>query len=303
MIASIALLLAIALIANACIAHRALRREIAEAERDPITGVVRGTEAITLAPTVRVGKTSRTACLLVHGFLGSRIDFADLDTRLADEGFAVRVMRLPGHGTTAVDFAWLPDGALLNAVRAEFAALRKEYDKVYVVGFSMGGTICTLLATEVEIDRLALISPYYGVTGKWFYVLPPEWWNALGCLIAPYAKRSDYFVKINDRTKIDTLYSYKVIPAKGSQQLIDLGRQARKPEVLAKVTCPLLLVHSDGDDAASPKRARKAFEQYRSTQKDTLWFERSNHHIPNDFDGPACVDGVVEFMIRDLPEN
>ena len=41
-------LIAIGTVVNACVARRALEEEIASADRDPETGVIRGCEAITL---------------------------------------------------------------------------------------------------------------------------------------------------------------------------------------------------------------------------------------------------------------
>ncbi|MCA9450554.1 MAG: hypothetical protein KC931_25760, partial [Candidatus Omnitrophica bacterium] len=74
-------------------ATRKMESEIQGYPRDPKTGVVKGTEAVTL------DGTGANSALLVHGFVGSRIDFNDLGEILNDEGLTVRMTRLPGHGT------------------------------------------------------------------------------------------------------------------------------------------------------------------------------------------------------------
>src|SRR5688572_17767016 len=40
------------------------------------------------------------ACLLLHGFTGSPWDMRPLGERLSERGYAVRAIRLPGHGST-----------------------------------------------------------------------------------------------------------------------------------------------------------------------------------------------------------
>lgn len=90
--------------AYACAGQARLVREIRDTPRDPKTGVVLCAEALTLDPPAS-RDVPTTACLLIHGFVGSRKDFADLGQRLAAAGFHVELLRLPGHGTTPTEFA------------------------------------------------------------------------------------------------------------------------------------------------------------------------------------------------------
>jgi carboxylesterase len=278
-------------------AHRHLRKEIAAADRDPLTGVIRGAEAVTLAPQGADPRTSGTAVLMIHGFLAARSDFADLGERLARRGFTVRLMRLPGHGTIPPDLEFLPDGALFQAVHQEYLKLRAGHRRVCVVGFSMGGALATLLASMEPVDRLVLAAPYYGVSYKWYYVLPPETWNTLIGWAVPYLKKSERFTRINDRSQVRKFFRYQTVPTGGVRQLVALGKAARRPETLRKVTCPVLLLHAEGDEAASAKAARKAFEQLGSPRKEAVWFQKSNHIIFWDYDRDEVKRRVEEFLL------
>ncbi len=290
------LLLASAILFQSCLMDRRIRKEIADYPRDPLTGVIEGTEAVTLRPATLEGPTSRTACLLIHGFLSSRQDYNDLGEKLVKEGMTVRLMRLPGHGTTEPDFAYQPDGALYRAVETEYRQLRAEFDRVYVVGFSMGGTLSTLLSTREKVDRLALVAPYYRVSYEWYYILPAEAWNPLVSWAAPYLPRSDVFVKINDREQIGKFFMYRTLPTSGARQLLALGRHVRQPEVLQKVTCPVLMVHSPHDGAANPKAAEKAFNTFSSTDKQLVWFNKSDHMLLWDYDREEVKQTLVDFL-------
>lgn len=290
------LLLACLLGAYACASQRALRREVRDTPRDPATGVVLGTEALALDPPGRADAPT-TACLLVHGFIGSRKDFADLGPRLAAAGFHVDIMRLPGHGTTPQDFRAQSPESLLQAVIDEYRALRRQYRAVYVVGFSMGGALSTLLASRENVDRLVLAAPYYGVTYKWYYLLPPSLWNTLLGPAVPYGIKYDCFIKLNRREALGEIFTYRCVPTRGVSTLLALGRQARQPQTLQAVKCPVLVISSVGDEAASPDRVREAFPLLASPRKQAHWLTaRSNHQVFWDYDREEVKTAVVDFL-------
>lgn len=283
--------------AYGCVAGRALKREMAATPRDGVTGIVLGCEPIGLDPPAPASDPPTSACLLIHGFLGSRRDFSDLGARLAAGGYHVRLARLPGHGTTPRDFAARSPDEMLDGARDELTSLRSRYRSVTVVGFSMGGSLATLLAAEGGVDRLVLIAPYYGVTYRWFYVLRPEWWNAALGWAIPYVIRSDRFIKVNRPEARKEIYAYHVVPTRGVATLVELGRRARQPRVLEAVHCPTLLVMAEGDEASSPARAREAFIRLGSPVKQEAWFSRrNNHHILLDYDREQAKAAIANFI-------
>lgn len=296
LLAALPLLLLAATGCNACASHRALEKEIAAARRDPATGVIVGTEALDLGPS-----DASAACLLIHGFVGSRKDFADLGGSLADAGFFVRMMRLPGHGTTPREFAETEAADLLRAAQAELTRLQADFDRVYLVGFSMGGAISTILAAESPLRPagVVLVAPYFEVTYYWYYVLPPMTWNAMLSPVAPYVIKGERFVRVNRREAVPEIFSYRAIPTAGALTLEELGARARDPDTLAAVQVPVLLIQAEGDEAASPRASRRAFDAMASPSKEIHFFdEHSNHHLLWDYDGPEARSRVLEFLRR-----
>lgn len=271
-------------------ANRAMDREVTRLPHNPNTLMVKGTEAITLPGT------GPNAVLLVHGFVGSRIDYHDLGEILQRQGLTVRLMRLPGHGTFPVDHANTTNEQLLQVVRVEYSALKADHPQVALVGFSMGGALSTILASQAPVDRLVLIAPYYGITYRWYYLLPAEFWNGMWGWAFPYVVKNNYFTCVNRVEAKEQLYSYRVISNRGARNLIHLGQQARDPEVLAKISCPVLVLHSHGDQAASPSRSEEAFEFIGSQNKRIKWYEESNHHILWDYDQEDAKKEIVEFL-------
>jgi len=302
---------ALGILLYGCACSLLVRREIAATPRDPATGVVLGTAAIDLDPDC-AGRNPATAdgneahgapgrptsaCLLLHGFIGSHQDFGDLGERLRAAGYHVRLARLPGHGTTPIDFADQTPETLYAGALHELRALRAEYDEVTVIGFSMGGTLATLLAAREPVDRLVLIAPYYGVTYAWYYVLPPHVWHQMLGWSMPWLYRWECFTKLNRPEGRTGLYSYKYVPSRGVETLFALGEEARAAGLLESIQCPVLLVMSEGDQASCPVAARAAFARIGSPQKQARWFPgRSNHHLLRDWDGEAAKGAILEFL-------
>lgn len=271
-------------------AQRAMDREVTRLPRDPDTLVIKGAEAVTLPGS------GPNAALLVHGFVASRTDFNDLGAILQETGLTVRMMRLPGHATFPVDHANTTNDQFLDAVRREYLALKIHHPKVALIGFSMGGALSTLIASEEKVDRLVLIAPYYGVTHRWYYILPAEAWNTLSSWAIPYVMKNRVFTCVNREEAKDKLYAYRVISTKGAGELIRLGKLARDPERLGRVRCPVLMLHSRGDRAASPKRAEQAFEALGSADKRVKWYQESNHHLLWDHEMEDVKREIVSFL-------
>ena len=288
-------------------ADQRLGDELARGPRDAETGVLVGAEAMTLPGG------SGSAVLLVHGFAGSRRDFNDLGERLQAEGHPVRLLRLPGHGTQPQDFASVTPEQLREHVAAEHAALAATYDRVDLVGFSMGGALATLLAAEPtprrageagdpggiagRPGRLVLIAPYFAVTPHWYYGLAPETWHRLLRPLLPYAVKSRYFVKLNRRENVDQLLTYQVVPAAAVDTALALGAAAADPATLARVRAPVLVLHGAGDDAADPVASRRALNAMAgATARRYVSYPRSNHILLWDYDQLAAEDEILRFL-------
>lgn len=292
---AVAALILTGMVCQASAARLALKREIAAADRDPRTGIIRGTEAVDLGPD-----DARAACLLIHGFVGSRQDFAQLGEQLADAGFHVRMMRLPGHGTTPSEFARLGPEDLLGAARQELRRLQARYDRVYLVGFSMGGAISTCLAAEAgdAVSGLVLVAPYFRVTYRWYYLLPPMTWNAMFSPVIPYVTKGERFVRVNRREAVPHIFSYRAVPTAGAKTLEALGSLARDAGTLARVKAPVLMLQAEGDEAASPEAGAAAFESLASPAKTRhLYDGRSNHHLLWDYDGEDAARRITGFLL------
>jgi carboxylesterase len=259
--------------------------------------VVPGTEALELGEP-----DAPVHCLLVHGFAGSRKDFADLGELLAEAGCHVRLERLPGHGTTPEDMEAATADELVDHVRQAVRQAKAEHERVILVGFSMGGAISTIVAAEEPVDRLVLLAPCFEIQHQWYYFERPEWWaEKLGSVVR-WVPKTESTVQVNRKEARHMLFSYPRISTRSVLTLAELGQRASDPALLGAIDVPVLVVHSPGDFAASQAASEALFPLLGSS--DTRYVrmdDRNNHHLLWDFDREVVKNEIMAFVKPDLP--
>jgi esterase/lipase len=129
-------------------------------------------------------RSKTRAALLVHGFPGTPAEMRALGESLHAAGWTVRGLLLPGFGSDIPTLIYRRYADWVRAVEAELAALRREHERVIVVGYSFGGALALSAAARVPADGLVLIAPF---------LLTQPWWQQLMFLLIgpflPYAFR------------------------------------------------------------------------------------------------------------------
>lgn len=184
--------------------------------------------------------------LLLHGFTGSVSHMRPLGDALADLGYTVQGVNLPGHATTEADMAHTDAAQWIAAARDALQALRKRCDSVTVAGLSMGGLLALLLAEEGLADACVTISAPMATRNLW---LRYAW------LIAPFHPRVSWAPETDRHRDLNPAfdYGYSGFPTRNARDLARLIRKARKG--LSRVRCPLAVVQSTGDRVVWPGSA------------------------------------------------
>lgn len=109
--------------------------------------------------------------LLVHGLGDSPWSFIDIGQQLADQGFLVRTVLLPGHGSKPVDMLDVTLKQWQQVVREQTRMLQSEVPTVYLGGFSTGANLVLDYASEhPEIAGLVLFSPAFRPANTYAWV-------------------------------------------------------------------------------------------------------------------------------------
>lgn len=258
----------------------------------------RPAEIIPGAESVRIDRGRRGACLLLHGWLTSPADFGRLPEALDEAGWDVYAPRLPGHGTRPEALEEVTADDLLGAARSHYRRLRRRYERVVLGGFSMGGTMATVLAGETRPAGLVLVAPFYRVRHHWYYLLPARRWARLLTPLLGYVTRAPFPKQINDRSMADRIVQYDRFPVEAVEALFELRRRAKAVEV-ERWRMPVLLLYSSGDQVADPAAMRAVFERVPPDSREEVAFTRSNHLLLWDWDRRAAVEAAVEFCGRE----
>ncbi|MBI2192970.1 MAG: alpha/beta fold hydrolase [Planctomycetes bacterium] len=253
-------------------------------------GVVQGKQAFQ-----RPG--GKAACLLLHGYRGSPQVFRELADRLEAGGVTVNAILLPGHGRRLRDLEAVRWPNWTAAVESAYLHLREQHDKVFIVGFSLGGLLAFHLASRQSASGVVAISPFFRVHpqiagGK---LARARHHLARLALFTRYV-RLHHLPDIRDedalrRTPVNPFY-----PLRTTRSLIEFADQAFP--TVQRAQCPLLILQSRTDRVVDVSRVEAFHAGARSADKELAWFDDSGHELLLDREKERVMQRVVEFVLR-----
>lgn len=219
-------------------------------------------------------KPSKTSILLVHGFGATPQEMRGLANHLKKNGLSVLAIRLPGHGTTPEDLANQRIENWLAATRQGYDILRQNSTKVSAVGLSTGGLLLLLLAEQLNLDRLVLLSPYLRLKHP----------------LAPYVRLLSWIIPFQEReiAAAEQPFYYQRRPLKGIAELNRLQQQVKR--TLPNITTPTLVLASKGDQTIYPGTAKRVFQLLGSRNKDFFSYGEEVPHALTSAENPQQHD-------------
>lgn len=238
-------------------------------------GIVAGAGPLELA--LPVGAPESRAALLLHGFGDTAQSVGYLAGYLQGSGWAVRAPLLPGHGRTLRGFAASGAEQWMAHARAELRTLRERYERVVVVGQSMGGAIAIVLAAEAPAPHaVVLVAPYLAMSPA------VERLARLSYLWSPLLPFIDSggAASILDETERALSLAYGAVsgPLLAELLLVVQRAQAAAPAVRA----PLLFVQSRRDHRVAAAACERAFAAIGSSRKRLVWLDDGGHVLTVD---------------------
>lgn len=100
----------------------------------------------------------KTALLLLHGFSSSPAVYRNFFAHLKQYD-AIVAPRLPGHATTLDDFATTDASSWLTCAETWLNKLTAIYERVDVLGLSLGGVLACHLSQHFNLNHLFLLAP------------------------------------------------------------------------------------------------------------------------------------------------
>jgi carboxylesterase len=226
--------------------------------------------------------------LLVHGFTGSPASMKPWAQALADQGYAVEVPLLPGHGTRWQDLNRVKWTDWYAEAEAAFDRLRGTCESVVVAGLSMGGCVVLRLAEERgdQVAGVLLVNPFVASIRTELTLLP----------VLKYAVASLRGV-VNDIKKPDqNEHGYDRLPLKGLAEVTSMWKVV-VPD-LSRVTQPVLYFRSEDDHVIDPSSAPTVLHGVSSTDVEERTLTNSYHVATLDNDAERIFTESAEFVAR-----
>jgi pimeloyl-ACP methyl ester carboxylesterase len=204
--------------------------------------------------------------LLLHGGLGSTDMFAPIMSKLAEHRTVIAV-DLQGHGRTA-----LGDRPFsLQGIGDDMAAIVKTlgYDKVDVMGYSLGGGVAFRMAVQhpEAVRRLVMVSTGYAANGFYDEMRPQQ--AQVSAAAAPFMKDTPMYKSYVAVAPHPEDFP-KLLDALGNFMRADYDFSADVP----KLKMPVMLVYGDSD-MYKPEHEIKFFQLLGGGLKDAGWMREN----------------------------
>lgn len=216
----------------------------------------------------------KIAYVVVHGFGGIPKDIYSIKKELIINGIKEEDIYTPllkGHGKKGKIKIGTKYEDIIAELKEYVEGNCKEYDKIYLFGYSMGGLISMGLAINSRIDKLILFNA------------PMHIWNFrnfLWTIINKKPKQKVYHIKT-------VLSSFNYGKIRNSLELRKLQNYVRSN--LKNIESDTYIIQSVHDYVAQPVSAREIYDEIGSKEKQIKWYQDTTHFMPSE----ECINDII----------
>ncbi len=205
--------------------------------------------------------------LLVHGLADSPYSFVDIAPVLAEQGYLVRVILLPGHGSRPADLELVELAHWNEIVEHHTQLLKQQSSGVWLGGFSTGTNLVTTYAIEQpeKIEGLLLFSTAYQPRDP----------------MAKYSRYAKWFTDWVSKEQEDNPTRYTSFSMHGAATYYESAIQVQQALEDTTVTIPTFMMLAEADETIDSQYAIEAFEtQFTHPDNLAIWYGETQYADP-----------------------
>ncbi|WP_033543546.1 alpha/beta hydrolase [Planococcus sp. CAU13] len=226
----------------------------------------------------------KTGVLMIHGFTGGPFEVQPFADYIEEKtSWLVKIPTLPGHGEK-LDLKNKSAASWMMAAEMALKELKKQVDRVIIVGFSMGGLIAMYLAMRYKIEKMVLLS----AAAKYI--------SAAQILEEVRVAAADALKGQLANNPLFHLYEYKLWHTPVSSALEFLRVVKMVEPYYDKLTLPVIIVQGKKDGIVPFAAADHIFKQLGSIEKEIIHSENGQHLICYSDDCEDWFARVLSFM-------
>lgn len=228
--------------------------------------------------------------ILIHGWTSTSYEVRRLGKYLNERGFTAYGPMLLGHGTQPEDLETIGWKDWMKDLTEKFDEMKKDCDKIYIAGTSIGANLAMLLAIErPEAAGLVLMAPPYKIKFENFLEI-------LGKMLIPFKKFNNkyYPPTFGVSTTITRVISYQKYSIKSSLDTLDLIRASRKK--LAEIKQPTFLIMSLHDHIIARNSMEEIYKRINSAVKRKKYIRRAYHTFISDIKNENVFEEIADFL-------
>ena len=233
--------------------------------------------------------SNQAGVVLVHGYTGAPAEMRMLGGYLRERGgYTVLGVCLAGHCETveALEQTAWPDW--YRAVEDGVKELRNQCARVYIAGQSMGGLLAIKAASELPVEKLALLATPVFLQDR----------------RVPFIKILQYFIprlhtgQHSYNVPEEYMQGYTEMPTKPVSSLLELIKLC-KTVYLPRITIPTLIAQGDADNTVKPESAAYIYEHLKNVpdaQKELFRLPGARHVLTLDDARKTVYEKCLEFF-------
>ena len=232
-------------------------------------------------------KLFKKAVLIIHGFAGGTYDEENLANYLQlNNSFDVYQFTLPGHKS---NLSKIKHEEWINCCENKINWLLKSgYNKIYLIGHSMGGVIATYIASKYkEVKKLVLGAPAYNVLGL----------NSDDINIFNSIKEIPKLIKTYGKDEV--VHRILKTNPDAIKEFLDLVKKYYNyPK---EINCPVLILQGLEDNIVQTDSSKYVYDSIKSKMKKLVYINNANHDlfsIEEDNEIFKIVNEFLKFNVR-----